>query len=193
MRLFGEVANLNMILSPEVRGKVTVRMVNIPWDQAMDIILKMNGLGYALEDNILRIASVGALTREAEEEAKAKETKKKAEDLVTRVVSVNYADASKISGTLKKSLSARGETVVDDRTNTIIIKDIARNVDEVLALLKLLDKPIPQVMIEARIVEATTSFTREIGVQWGGTATASSSYGNATGFSFPNSIAVTGG
>jgi type IV pilus assembly protein PilQ len=193
MRLFGEVANLNMILSPEVRGKVTVRMVNIPWDQAMDIILKMNGLGYVLEDNILRIASVGALTKEAEEEARAKETKKKAEDLITRVVSVNYAKASEISGTLKKSLSARGETVVDERTNTIIIKDIARNVDEVLALLKLLDKPIPQVMIEARIVEATTSFTREIGVQWGGSGTASSSYGNATGFSFPNSIAVTGG
>lgn len=193
MRLFGEVANLNMILSPEVRGKVTVRMVNIPWDQAMDIILKMNGLGYVLEDNILRIASVGALTKEAEEEARAKETKKKAEDLVTRVVSINYAEAGKINGTLKKSLSARGETVVDDRTNTIIIKDIARNVEEVLALLKLLDKPIPQVMIEARIVEATTSFTREIGVQWGGTAEASSTYGNATGFSFPNSISVTGG
>ncbi|HET6363428.1 MAG TPA: AMIN domain-containing protein, partial [Nitrospirota bacterium] len=75
LRLFAEVANLNMILAPDVKGRVTVRMVNIPWDQAMDIILRMNGLGYALEDNILRIASVGALTKEAEDESKAKEAK----------------------------------------------------------------------------------------------------------------------
>lgn len=193
MRLFGEVANLNMILAPRVKGKVTVRMINVPWDQAMDIILKMNGLGYVLEDNILRIASVSALTKEAEEQARAKESKKKAEDLITRVVSINYAKAGEISGTLKKSLSARGEIVVDNRTNTIIIKDIARHVDEVLTLVKLLDKAIPQVMIEARIVEATTSFTRDIGVQWGGKAVADAAHGNPTGFTFPNSIAVTGG
>jgi len=170
LRLFAEVANLNMILSPEVKGKVTVRMVNIPWDQAMDIILRMNGLGYALEDNILRIASVAALTKEAEDESKAKEAKKKAEDLITRIVSINYAKAREVDPTLKKSLSARGETVVDDRTNTIIIKDIPRNVDEVVTLVKLLDKPIAQVMIEARIIEASTNFTRDIGVQWGGTS-----------------------
>ena len=79
MRLFAEVANLNIILAPDVKGRVTVRMVNIPWDQAMDIILKMNGLGYLLEDNVLRIASVGALTKEAEDESRSKEAKKKAE------------------------------------------------------------------------------------------------------------------
>ena len=193
LRLFADVANLNIILAPDVKGRVTVRMVNIPWDQAMDIILKMNGLGFALEDNILRIASVGAITREAEEELRAKEAKKKAEDLVTRVISINYAKASDINTTLKKSLSARGDTVVDERTNTIIIKDIARSVDEVLTLVKLLDKAIPQVMIEARIVEASTSFTRDIGVQWGGTGRADAAHGNATGFTFPNSVAVTGG
>ncbi len=193
LRLFADVANLNIILAPDVKGRVTVRMVNIPWDQAMDIILKMNGLGFALEDNILRIASVGAITREAEEELRAKEAKKKAEDLVTRVVSINYAKASDINSTLKKSLSPRGDTVVDERTNTIIIKDIARSVDEVLTLIKLLDKAIPQVMIEARIVEASTSFTRDIGVQWGGTSRSDAAHGNATGFTFPNSVAVTGG
>ncbi len=193
LRLFAEVANLNMILSPEVKGKVTVRMVNIPWDQAMDIILRMNGLGYALEDNIIRIASVSALTKEAEEESKAKEAKRKAEDLLTRIVSINYAKARDIDPTLKKSLSARGETVVDDRTNTIIIKDIPRNVDEVVTLVKILDKPIAQVMIEAKIVEASTNFTRDIGVQWGGTSKSDAAHGNATGWNFPNSITVTGG
>lgn len=193
LRLFADVANLNIILSPDVRGKVTVRMVNIPWDQAMDIILKMNGLGFVLEDNILRIASVGALTREAEDESRAKEAKKKAEDLITRMVSINYSKAAEVSGTLKKSLSARGEIVVDDRTNTLIIKDISRNVDEVLALVKLLDKPIPQVMIEAKIIEASTSFSRDIGIQWGGSAVADAAHGNATGFTFPNSIGITGG
>ncbi|HAK61589.1 MAG TPA: hypothetical protein DCO77_14640 [Nitrospiraceae bacterium] len=193
IRLFAEVANLNMILAPGVTGKVTVRMVNVPWDQAMDIILKMNGLGYIREDNILRIATLGAIAKEAEAERRAKDAKKKAEDLITRIISINYATASGIEGTIKKSLSPRGATVVDSRTNTLIVKDIARNVDEVVTLVKLLDKPIPQVMIEARIVEATTSFTREIGVQWGGTATADAAHGNPTGFSFPNSITMTGG
>jgi hypothetical protein len=193
LRLFAEVANLNMILAPDVKGRVTVRMVNIPWDQAMDIILRMNGLGYALEDNILRIASVAALTKEAEDESKAKEAKKKAEDLVTRIVSINYSKAREIEPTLKKSLSARGESVVDERTNTIIIKDIPRNVDEAVTLVKLLDKPIAQVMIEARIIEASTNFTRDIGVQWGGTSKHDAAHGNPTGFNFPNSITVTGG
>lgn len=193
LRLFAEVANLNMILSPEVRGRVTVRMVNVPWDQTMDIILKMNGLGYAREENILRIASLAALARESEEEAKAKDAKKKAEDLITRIIPINYSTAAAIEGSIKKSLSARGETVTDARTNTLIVKDIARNVDEVVTLIKLLDKPIPQVMIEARIVEATTSFSRELGVQWGGKFTADAAHGNPTGLTFPNSVTVTGG
>jgi type IV pilus assembly protein PilQ len=193
LRLFADVANLNIIIAPDVRGKVTVRMVNIPWDQAMDIILKMNGLGFVLEDNILRIASVAALTKEAEDETKAKDAKKKAEDLITRMVGINYATASAINSTLKKSLSARGETVVDERTNTIIITDLARNVNDVLTLIKVLDKPIPQVMIEARIVEATTSFSKDIGVQWGGTYHADAAHGNPPGFNFPNTITATGG
>jgi type IV pilus assembly protein PilQ len=193
IRLFAEVANLNMIVSPEVRGKVTVRMVNIPWDQAMDIILKMNGLGYIREDNILRIASMQALAKESEDESRAKEAKKKAEDLVTRIIPVNYSSAAEIDGAIKKSLTARGETTVDVRTNTLIVRDIPRNVDEVVQLVKILDKPIPQVMIEARIVEANTNFTREIGVQWGGKFTADASTGNPTGLAFPNSIGVTGG
>jgi type IV pilus assembly protein PilQ len=190
MRLFAEVANLNIILSPDVKGKVTVRMVNIPWDQAMEIILKMNGLGYLLDDNVLRIASVGALTKEAEEESKAKEAKKKAEDLITRIVPINYATAATIEPTIKKSLSARGETVIDARTNTLIVKDIPRNVDDIVSLIKVLDKPIAQIMIEARIVEASLNFTRQIGVQWGGTASASASTGNP--ISGLSSASVTG-
>jgi type IV pilus secretin PilQ/predicted competence protein len=192
MRLFAEVANLNIILAPDVKGKVTVRMVNIPWDQAMDIILKMNGLGYLLEDNVLRIASVSALTKEAEEETRSKEAKKKAEDLITRIVPINYSTASVIEGTIKKSLSPRGETVTDTRTNTLIVKDIARNVDEIVSLIKLLDKPIPQIMIEARIVQANTNFSRQIGVQWGGNFSADAAHGNPTGLVFPNSITATG-
>ncbi len=193
MRLFAEVANLNVILAPDVKGRVTVRMVNIPWDQAMEIILKKNGLGYVLEDNILRIASVTALTKEAEDEMKSKEAKKKAEDLITRIVPVNYSTAATIEGTIKKSLSPRGETVTDARTNTLIIKDIPRNVDEVVALIKLLDKPIAQIMIEARIVEASLTFSRSIGVQWGGTAKFDAAHGNPTGLTSPSSIGITGG
>jgi type IV pilus secretin PilQ/predicted competence protein len=193
MRLFAEVANLNIILSPEVKGRVTVRMVNIPWDQAMDIILRMNGLGYALEDNVLRIASVSALTKEAEDDMRSKEAKKKSEDLITRIVPVNYAKAGEIEPTIKKSLSARGETVTDVRTNTLIIKDIPRNVDEVVSLIKLLDKPIAQIMIEARIVEASLTFNRSLGVQWGGSSTSDAAHGNPLGVTFPNSVGITGG
>jgi type IV pilus assembly protein PilQ len=192
MRLFAEVANLNIILAPDVKGKVTVRMVKIPWDQAMDIILRMNGLGYVLEENILRIASITDLTKEADELLRSKESKKRAEDLVTRVVSINYTAAKSLEPTLKKSLSARGETVVDERTNTIIVKDIARNIDEVIALIKVLDKTIPQVIIEAKIVEATLNFSRELGVQWGVDYKASAETGNPTGKSFPNTIGITG-
>jgi type IV pilus assembly protein PilQ len=193
MRLFAEVANLNVILAPDVKGRVTVRLMNIPWDQAMDIILRMNGLGYVREDNILRVASIGALTREAEEVLRSKEAKKKAEDLVTRIVPINYATAAEIDGTIKKSLSARGETVTDTRTNTLIVKDLAQNVEEVVSLIKLLDKPIPQIMIEARIVEASTSFNRDLGIQWGGRFQADAARGNPTGLVFPNSVDVTGG
>lgn len=193
LRLFAEIANMNMIISPDVRGRVTIRVVNIPWDQAMDIILRMNGLGQVREDNIIRVASLGALAREAEEEAKTKEAKSKAEDLITRVLNINYTTASAIEATLKKSLSPRGEIVTDARTNTIIVKDIPKNVDDVVALLKLLDKPTPQVMIEARIVQANTNFVRDLGVQWGGKFTADAAHGNATGLTFPNSVTVTGG
>ncbi len=193
LRLFGELANLNMILSPDVKGKVTVRLVNIPWDQAMEIILKMNGLGFIIEDNILRIASMGALAKEADDELRTKEAKKKAEDLITRIIPVNYSTAAAIEPTIKKSLSARGETVVDARTNTLIVKDIPRNVDEVVALIKQLDTPTPQIMIEARIVEASLTFNRSLGVQWGGTFNASAATGNPTGLKFPNSIGMTGG
>jgi type IV pilus assembly protein PilQ len=193
LRLFGELANLNIILSPDVKGKVTVRLVNIPWDQAMEIVLKMNGLGYVFEDNILRIASQGALAKEADEELKTKEAKKKAEDLITRMIPVNYSTADAIQSTVKKSLSPRGETVVDARTNTLIVKDIARAVDEIVELAKRLDKPTPQIMIEARIVEANLTFNREIGIQWGGKYTADAAHGNATGWQFPNSVGITGG
>jgi type IV pilus secretin PilQ/predicted competence protein len=193
MRLFAEVANLNIILAPDVKGKVTVRMMNVPWDQAMSIILKMNGLGYSLEDHVLRIASSSALAKQDEDELKAKETKKKAEDLVTRIIPINYSTAATIETTIKKSLSPRGETVTDTRTNTLIVKDIPRNVEEVVALVKILDKPIAQIMIEARIVEASVTFSRQIGVQWGGTFSADAAHGNPTGLQFPNTIGVTGG
>ena len=193
LRLFGELANLNLILSPEVKGKVTVRLVNIPWDQAMEIILKMNGLGYAIDDNILRIASQSTLAKEAEEELRAKEAKKKAEDLITRIIPVNYSKASDMEASIKKQLTARGEVMIDARTNVMIVKDIPRVVDEVGELLKYLDRQTPQIMIEARIVEASLNFNRSLGVQWGGNFTASPQFGNPTGAQFPNTVGVTGG
>jgi type IV pilus assembly protein PilQ len=136
---------------------------------------------------------LGALTKEANDELSAKEAKKKAEDLITRIIPINYATAATVETTIKKSLSARGDTVVDTRTNTLIVKDIARAIDDVVSLIKILDKPIAQIMIEARIVEASLTFSRQLGVQWGGNSNFDAAHGNATGRNFPNSIGITGG
>ena len=194
LRLFGELdENLNMIIDPNVKGKVTVRLNNIPRDLALETILRTNDLGSVMRDNILYIASKRVLKTMADDELSMKESIKKSEELITRIIPVNYSKAGDIESTIRKSLSSRGETVVDARTNTLIVKDIARNVDDVVLLIKQLDKPTPQIMIEARIVEASLNFNRSIGVQWGGNFKAGAGTGNPTGLQFPNSIGVTGG
>lgn len=168
LRLLAEVSTLNMVIGDNVKGKVTIKMLDVPWDQALDVILKMKGLGKVYEDNVLIIDTLSNIAQQQEEEARAKEAMIKAEDLVTKILPINYAKASDISESIKKSLSARGEMTLDNRTNTLIIKDIRDNHEEIGKLIKTLDKPTPQVLIEARIVQADSNFARDLGVQWGG-------------------------
>ncbi|MFY9270782.1 MAG: type IV pilus secretin PilQ [Candidatus Manganitrophaceae bacterium] len=167
VRLIADVSNLNVVLGEDIKGKVTLKLINVPWDQALDIILKMNNLGQIREGNIIRIATLANIAKQQDEEARAKETQIKAEDLFTRILYVNYSTAKELSDPLKKILSARGDITIDDRTNTLIVKDIERNITEIERLVKTLDTPTPQVSIEARIVQVTPTFNRSLGIQWG--------------------------
>jgi type IV pilus assembly protein PilQ len=171
VRLIADVSGYNMVVGDDVKGKVTLKLVNVPWDQALEIILKMNNLGQVREGNIIRIGTLANIARQEDEEARAKDAKIKAEELVTQVVYVNYAKAKDLSEPLKKNLSPRGDITIDERTNAMILKDVPRNIGIISGLVKTLDTQTPQVLIEARIVEATTSFARALGIQWGAAAT----------------------
>ena len=170
-RILAEVSNLNIITTDDVKGRVSVRLINVPWDQALDIVLKSKALGATHEGNILRIAPLSALR--AEDKARL-DSKKEVEKLkaslegVIETIPVNYSKASDLKGKITDLLSEGGKVQVDDRTNVIIIRDLRKNVEDVKALVAKLDSATPQVLIEARIVEVDTSFTRELGVQWGG-------------------------
>ncbi len=168
LRLIADVSGMNVVLSDDVKGRVTLKLVNVPWDQALEIILKMNDLGQVREGNILRISTLSNITRQQDEEAKASETRLKALALDTRVVYVNYAKAKDLADPLKKVLSSRGEMTIDDRTNAIIVKDVDEKIREIQELVQRLDTPTPQVQIEARIVEVNPTFTQSLGIQWGG-------------------------
>jgi len=167
IRLIADVSKMNIVMGEDVKGKVTLRLINVPWDQALDIVLKMNNLGQIREGNILRISTLANITRQQDEEARAKETKVRAEDLVTKIFRINFAKAEDLQNTVTKLLSPRGDITVDKRTNAIIVKDIEKNVSEAGDLISTLDTQTPQVMIEARIVQIKPNFKRELGVQWG--------------------------
>lgn len=179
LRLLSEVSGLNIISSEDVKGKVSIRVVDVPWDQALDVILKTKELGKEREGNIIRIATLERLNKEkeaslrarakqAEEMLKEKETQKKLEPLETEVFHMSYADVKDMQESIKKILSERGDITVDERTNTMIVKDTDKNLIEVADLVKILDKQTPQVMIEARIVQTEKNYGRELGIRWGG-------------------------
>ena len=186
LRLIAEVSGFNIIAGGDVQGTVTTRMVDVPWDQALDVILKINGLAQEREGNIIRVAPIARFINERQESLRARQTDTQAEPTVTQLVPINYADATELKSSLEKLLSARGSIFIDGRTNTMIVTDTKRNLDDVLALVQTLDRQTPQVMIEARIVEASRDFSREIGVRFGGTYTA------VTDRTFPNRIGVSG-
>lgn len=167
LRLMAEVSNLNIIAGEDVKGKVSLRLVDVPWEQAFDIILKTNGLGRTQEGNVVRIMPIMKIKQESEEAAASKKAKEKLEDLEVKLLSVNYAKASELEPQVKGMLSDRGTISVEPRTNTLIIKDTPANIKNAVDMVRKLDTPTPQVLIEARIVEAQSNFARDLGVQWG--------------------------
>jgi len=167
LRLIADVSGLNMVVGEAVKSKVTLKLLNVPWDQALDLILKLNNLGQIREGNILWIDTLANITRLRDDAAKAKESTLKAEELVTRIIYLNFADAAKTVDVAKSNLSTRGEIKVDSRTNALVVRDISDNLTRVEKIVRDLDQRTPQVQIEARIVQASKSFARGLGVQWG--------------------------
>lgn len=164
-RLIHEISGLNIIVDPNVSGTVTMVLIDVPWDQALDIVLKNNGLGSTLEGNVLRIATLKTLKDEQEAQRDLAKARAEAVDPVTVPRTLSYAKAADLEGVLKRFLSSRGEIIRDDRTNTLIIRDIPSVIPDVDNLIKQLDRKSLQVEIEARVVSASRAFSREIGSQ----------------------------
>jgi type IV pilus assembly protein PilQ len=169
-----------------------MQLKDIPWDQALNIVLKTNGLGIKKEGGVYRIAKLSVLQEEEEARMAVKRSQEKAEDLERTILYINYANAGEIKGVLEQLLSPRGKIDVDDRTNTIIVKDIHAVIVETHEVVKKLDLATPQVSIEARIVEARTNFAKELGIQWGGRYNAGPATGNPTGLNFPHTVGLVG-
>ncbi len=190
LKTFAGITGLNIVVDPEVSGSVTVNLTNVPWDQALDIILKINGLDYVVENNVLRVARITKLMQEKRSIAEFKREEERAKPMRTVTKVLSYAKAPTVAQLLQQKkflLSELGEVVVDERTNTLIIRDIVDRVDGLLALIDSLDTPVPQVMIEARIVETTRDFSRALGVTWGFSALGDARHGTTTGWRFPHS------
>ncbi|HEX9592152.1 MAG TPA: type IV pilus secretin PilQ [bacterium] len=192
LRLIADTAGINMVFGKDVDGQVTMQLKDIPWDQALNIVLKTNGLGIKKEGGVYRIAKLSVLQEEEEARMAVKRSQEKAEDLERTILYINYANAGEIKGVLEQLLSPRGKIDVDDRTNTIIVKDIHAVVVEAHEVVKKLDLATPQVSIEARIVEARTNFAKELGIQWGGRYNAGPATGNPTGLNFPHTVGLVG-
>jgi type IV pilus assembly protein PilQ len=192
LRIISDISGLNMIISRNVTGTVTLKLTNVPWDQALDVILEDAGLGAFIDGNVLRVAPLGTLQARQKAVKKAAETSEELEPLITKQVFVNYATAEELIPLVEPLLSDRGELRVDVRTNSILINDTGVRVAQIEGLVADLDTRTPQVLIESRIVQATLNFTRELGIQWGFDYRASAATGNPTGATFPSSVEVGG-
>jgi type IV pilus assembly protein PilQ len=183
LRLFADISSCNLFIHPDVKGKATMKFRDVPWTKALDTILKTFSLDKSVEGNIIRIAPNSVFAKESEEKAKVLEAQVKAEPLETKIYSISYADVAIVENAIKSSkiLTSRGSISVDKRTSSMLVKDVATVFPEVENILTTLDKPTPQVLVEARIVEVNTNSERDIGIQWG------------VNFQTPNTLASAGG
>ena len=187
LKLIAEMSKLNIIMSDDVSGTLTMRLVDVPWDQALDLILAGKGLGKDQIGNVVRVAPLEVLRKEKEVKLESRKGQQELEPLITEAISLNYAKVKDIKKMLDESksaaakaggkkeagqalglMSSRGSYLVDERTNTLIVTDTRQAIDNIKRLIVKIDTPVPQVLIASRIVEATNDFTRQLGVRWGG-------------------------
>lgn len=193
LRLLSEVGGVNVVTADNVGGTVTIRMRDVPWDQALDVVLQAKSLGMVRQGNLLRVAPLAQLEQEREAAIARQKQQQQLAPLETRLVPVSYATATNLQPRVRELLTERGSVSVDTRTNMLIVRDIVGQLDDVEDLVRSLDTQTPQVLIESRIVEAGSTYSRDIGIQWGGAAVMSSATGNPTGLRFPSDIGVAGG
>lgn len=193
LRLFSDVGKVNIVTSDAVSGNVTIKMRNVAWDQALETVLQAKGLGMVRTGNMIRVAPLADLNKERELAIARRKSELQLAPVETRLIPVSYAEAKELQDRAKDLLSPRGSIAVDERTNVIVARDVAGNLNQIEELVHSLDTQTPQVLIEARIVEATSRYLRDVGIQWGGDATFSAATGNPTGIAFPSSIGVVGG
>ena len=189
-RLIHEISGLNVVLDPSVKGTVTLVLDEVPWDQALDIVLRNNGLTQEIDGNVLRIATQDTLKHEADQRRDLAKAQSDAIETVTvtRVLSYAKADIPMVT-MIKKFLTPRGDVYADPRSNTLIIRDIPSSIPKIDNLLRQLDRKSQQVEIDARVVQASRTFARELGTQFGFStptgATGNTAFGGlvgATGF-----------
>jgi type IV pilus assembly protein PilQ len=166
-RLISEISGLNVVLDPNVNGLVTLKLTDVPWDQALDVVLRNSQLGAQLQGNVLRIATNATLQGEQTSQKNLRDAQELAAPLVTRTFLLNYTTATTVSNTLKTLLSPRGTIITDDRRNALIITDTPSQYNNLESMVKFMDTPAQQVEIEARLLQANKSFSRDLGNQIG--------------------------
>jgi len=193
LRVFSEVSGLNIVIDPAVQGTVDVALRDVPWDQALDIILRANKLGYSIDGTIVRIAPLTVLSDEESQRLKLMQAQALAGELKVFTRALSYAKADDLMKLLKDTvLSQRGNVQIDPRTNTLIINDLPEFLTRASELITSLDVAQPQVEIEARIVETSRSFARQLGVEWGFMASARTDSGSLRGAAAGDAFGVPG-
>lgn len=167
LRLIAEVSGFNIVVGEGVKAKVTMKLVSVPWDQALDMLLKMNGLGMIRQGTIVWVDTLTNIAKQQDEEARAKEAKTKAEELVDRVFYIRNIQAQELQTALRQYLSPRGVMNISAGSNALIVRDTETKLAVMKQLVDGLDLQVPQVQIEARIVQADTVYARGMGIQWG--------------------------
>ena len=184
---------INIWIDPRVQGTVTTTLTDVPWDEAFDIIASGNGLGYVQRGSVVRVVPLAVLAEEEAARRKVEEERALSGELRTYTKSLSYATAKDLATLVKDTvLSPRGQVQVDDRTNTLIVTDLVDRLARTEDLISKLDLPQPQVEIEARIVQTSRDFARQIGVNWGVNARAATELGNTTSLAFPNQGSISG-
>ena len=193
LRTFAELTGLNMAIDPDVGGSVTVDFVDVPWDQALDIILRQNGLTWALEGNVMRIGRVERIAAETAAQRRLAEEERLNVPTTTVIFPISYARAAEVAGMLRDLQSPRARVIVDNRTNQIIVSEIPGYLQTMQNLIRTVDVPTRQVMIEARIVESSRTFSQQWGFDWGFSGDLDPALGTGTGLVFPNRVGFIGG